>query len=122
MIRETHFGLACDCGSFMLEEKEEAYCPRCKKKSKKIRCECCKKEIWQPGQGIIHHTSYFPENKIIVCFGCHRDIHSKKGLNGIGVPPENHSKVFYSKKGWIRDSKGFIDRPLTQEEKDLRKK
>lgn len=68
---------------------------------------------------IEHHLSYYPEEKIIVCTFCHRTIHTQKQFTNL-IPLEYHKKIFYSTKDCMRNSKGFIIRDLTKEERELK--
>lgn len=55
----------------------------------------------------IHHTSYFPEEAVAVCQGCHSHIHSdaSSGLEPDEPRPEDYEKRRrrMEKEGWYHD-------------------
>lgn len=58
-------------------------------------------ELWLnrflPVEGVLHHTSYFPELTMAVCKGCHYQIHNTKKYIEYR-PPKGDSSKFYNKK------------------------
>ncbi len=79
-------------------------------------CSLCNKQIGN----IKHHTSYLPQELILVCSSCHNKIHrgNLKHLN----PSRRMASIFYSNKGWIRNKvTGKVLRKLTKFELEIKK-